>query len=166
MREKPLEFLEWRVHSWNDFLSGWVECPLTWRGRGGGCHHGLGAPHPLGFSSLLYIGGWSSSPLLAHSLPPLGLSSRCSTITSHGLGEALLELFLHHHAVVLEVPVDPLLPLPSWSEGTEVFVKPYVWPSTDAPLVCDARHRGLETVKWSATPTTRLYLVRSSLHRE
>jgi hypothetical protein len=35
-------------------------------------------------------------------------------------------LFLHHHTVVLEFPVDPLLPLPSWSEGTEVFVKPYV----------------------------------------
>jgi hypothetical protein len=66
---------------------------------------------------------------------------------------------------VLEVPVDPLLPLPSWSEGTEVFVKPYVWPSTDASLVCDARHRDLEIGKWSATPTTRSYLVRSSLHR-
>jgi hypothetical protein len=63
---------------------------------------------------------------LSCSFSPLGLSSRCSTVTSHGLGEALLKLFLHHHAVVLEVPVDPLLPLPSWSEGTEVFVKPYV----------------------------------------
>jgi hypothetical protein len=48
---------------------------------------------------------------------------------SHGLGEALQEYFLHHHhhaVVLLEFPMDPLLPLPRWNEGREVIFKPYV----------------------------------------
>jgi hypothetical protein len=39
----------------------------------------------------------------------------------HGLGEALQKYFLHHHhlvIVLLEFPVDPLLPLPRWNKGT------------------------------------------------
>ena len=86
---------EWSVHSHEE-------------GEVGAATMGLAHPTPWAASSLLYIGGWSSSLSLAHSHAPLGLSSRCSTVTSHGLGEALLELFLHHHhAVVLEFPVDP-----------------------------------------------------------
>lgn len=47
----------------------------------------------------------------------------------HGLGEALQKYFLHHHhhvQVLLEFPVDPLLPLPRWNEGSEVVVKLHV----------------------------------------
>ena len=47
----------------------------------------------------------------------------------HGLGEAPQKYFLHHHhyiEVLLDFPVDPLLPLPHWNEGMEVVVKPYV----------------------------------------
>ena len=43
----------------------------------------------------------------------------------HGLGEALQKYFLHQHhhvEVLLDFPVDPLLPLPRWNEGTEVAV--------------------------------------------
>ena len=47
----------------------------------------------------------------------------------HGLGEALQNYSLHHHhqvVVLLEFPVDPLLPLPRWNEGSEVVVKLHV----------------------------------------
>jgi hypothetical protein len=56
-------------------------------------------------------------------------SSRCSTENLPGLGEALQKYFLHHHhqvVVLLEFPVDPLLPLPRWNEGSEVVAKPHV----------------------------------------
>jgi hypothetical protein len=55
---------------------------------------------------------------LSHSIFPL-LHQK-----SNGLSEALRKLFLHHHhlvEVLLEFPVDPLLPLPRWNEGTEVI---------------------------------------------
>ena len=44
-------------------------------------------------------------PHLLHSPSLLLPFSRCSTVASHGLGEALLDSFLHHHhTVVLEFP--------------------------------------------------------------
>jgi len=55
--------------------------------------------------------------------------SRCFTENLPGLGEALQKYFLHHHhqvVVLLEFPVDPLLPLPRWNEGSEVVVKLHV----------------------------------------
>jgi hypothetical protein len=45
---------------------------------------------------------------------------------SNGLGAALQKLFLHHHhlvEVLLEFPVDPLLLLPCWNDGTEVVIE-------------------------------------------
>ena len=77
--EKPLEFLEWSVHSTNgvfEWVSGvsthmkrerWGQPPRGWRPTPLGCH----------LPPIYWRGG---APLsLAFSLPPLGLSSRCST---------------------------------------------------------------------------------------
>ena len=96
----------------------------------------MGAPfwaaHPSlgGCLLLLYIEVWSSLFLTHLSLSP---SSRSSTFRpfawrSHGR----LVSPPHHAVVLLEFLVVLLLPLPRWIEGTEVVIKPYMWPSTEA----------------------------------
>jgi hypothetical protein len=75
--------------------------------------------HPLGLPPLLYKVEVSSSHTL--SLPP-----PAAPLNGDGLGKALPKLFLHHHHLVellLEFPVDPLLPPPRWNEGTEVVIE-------------------------------------------
>ena len=116
----------------------------------------FGLAHPLVAAALplLYIECWFSSLQWLIILLSIVPFSRCSTENLPGLGEALQKYFLlhhHHHQVVvlLEFPVDHLLPLPCWNEGSEVVVKPHVWPSTEALPVCGAPLRDLEVGKWS-----------------
>ena len=50
-------------------------------------------------------------------------------IKRFGMGDVQQNYFLHHHhqvVVLLEFPVDPLLLLPHWNEGSEVVAKPHV----------------------------------------
>ena len=102
-----------------------VERPLALRGKRWG--HPLGRAHPLVWlppSPIKGGGGDLSQKLLtlSHflSYPLVGISPlACSTSRTRCLGEALSNFSLHHHHVVvlLEVPEDPLLPLPTGARG-------------------------------------------------
>ena len=81
------------------------------------------SPSPLIYICVLCCSSITCSSSCSLSLFPLLHRKR------HGLGEVLQKYFLHHHhqvVVLLEFPVDPLLPLPRWNEGSEVVVKPHV----------------------------------------
>jgi hypothetical protein len=141
MGKKLLEFFSEISTQLRGLLSGWVECPLTWRGERWG--HLLGPAHPLGVvAPLLYIERWRASLNCSFTCPFAPLFSHLPKI--HGLGEALQYCFLHHHHTVvpLEVPVDPLLL------------------SAEALPDCGAHlHHDLEIGKWSSTPPIRTVLI-------
>ena len=88
----------------------------------------LGACSPLGLAAPLSYKRRRWRPLsrlltLSHflSYPLVGISPlACSTSRTWCLGEALSNFSLHHHhhvIVLLEVPEDPLLPLPTGARG-------------------------------------------------
>ena len=95
-------------------------------GRGGVTPRG----QQLNRTPLLYMEGWELP--FEHTLDPLSLLPLLhlwpSAWRSHGC------LVLHHttSSCCWSSLVVLLLPLPRWIEGTDIVVKPYVWPSTEA----------------------------------
>ena len=114
-------------NSW--FLSGelWGLSGGEWKlhphdeGRGGGTSWGV---LPLGLAASpppIYSGALTPSLGCSLTCPLVGISLPCfSTSRTRCLGEALPNFLLHHHhyvVVLLEVPEDPLLPLPTGARG-------------------------------------------------
>ena len=108
--ERSMSGHEWRLHSHEE-------------GRGAGTPWGW--PHPLGAATPppIYRGVGAPSP---HTLEPLSLLPLLHLLASAWQSHGQIVFSTIHTVVLLEIPVDLLLPLPRWIEGTEVIVEPYV----------------------------------------